>query len=246
MAGPITLFFIKFFQEEKHADQFIAGELYLNTLAYFKRIENEEDDGRIDSTEAIASWWQPDDILIKLNVPGIGGTKISRKDLAGPVSMSFDYHNYVHVFCLYAMHITGFKLLNDGKIDCSERDVDELRRQLRVDDRCFQFGKHAVVINAVPFITKLREILTSQGRKFKYKLVEYHDETVFHGTIPANEIPFRKQGRFSYQQEFRICVYPTVMVDSPITIRIGDISSICGKMESSKVNSLLVVNTGSV
>jgi hypothetical protein len=59
-------YFIKFFREEKHADQFMAGELYLNTLAHFKKVESESDDGRDDPTEAIAMWWQPDDISIKL------------------------------------------------------------------------------------------------------------------------------------------------------------------------------------
>jgi hypothetical protein len=238
MTAPITLFFIKFFTEEIHADQFMAGELYLNTLSYFKRTENEASDGRPDSTEGVAMWWQPDDFLMKLNMPGIGEADITNKDLAAPVSMSFDHHNYAHVFCLYAMHITGFTLLRDGKIDCSEAGPDELQRQLRVDERCFKFGKFAVVINAVPFINKLREALISQGRKFRCKLVEYYDETTFHGTIPTKEIPFRKQRRFSYQQEFRVCIYPTVITDSPIKIKIGDISTMCGKLEASRLNSI--------
>jgi len=240
--GPVTLFFIKFFREEQYADQFMAGELYLNTLAYFQGVENESSDGRIDSTEAVASWWQPDDISIRLNAPGIGDTEISKKDLSAPVSMSFDYHKYVNVLCLYAMHITGFDVLSDGKIDCSKSSIEELRRQLKVDERCFKFGKYAVVINAAPFMTKLKEALSSQNRRFKYKLVGYSDDTTFHGTIPTDEIPFRKQKRFSYQQEFRICVYPKVMINAPITIKIGDISSICGKMDSSQLNSFLAVN----
>lgn len=99
MTSPHIWYFIKFFTEETHADQFIAGNLYMNTLSYFKTLENEGDNGRPDSTEAVAHWWQPDDILVKLQLPGIGETKISKKDLAAPVSISFDYHNYVHIFC---------------------------------------------------------------------------------------------------------------------------------------------------
>jgi hypothetical protein len=228
------LFFIKFFTEEIYADQFVAGELYLNTLSFFKRIEKEGSDGRFDSTEAVATWWQPDDILIKLNAPGIGSAEISRKDLAAPVSTSIGAQDYVHVFCLYAVHMTGFELLENGKVKFFEKGADELRQQLRIDERCFKFGKFAVVISAVPFIKKLREALTSQGHKFKDKLVRYYDDTVFHGTIPTSEVPFRKQKRFSYQQEYRVCVYPTVMHDSPITIKIGNISSMCSKVVSSQ------------
>jgi hypothetical protein len=32
VSGPIIWYLIKFFTEEHHADQFMAGELYFNTL----------------------------------------------------------------------------------------------------------------------------------------------------------------------------------------------------------------------
>jgi hypothetical protein len=230
--------FIKFYDEERHADQFMAGELYLNTLSHFKKIERESGDGRTDSTEGVAMWWQPDDISIKLNIPGIGETEITKKDLAGPVATSFDYHNYLHIFCLYAVHTTGFKFVG-GKVECSAEDAEKLRQQLKIDERCLKFGKFAVVTPAVSFLNHLGEALKSQGHKVKGKLVKYYDETTFHGSIPREEIPFRKQKRFSYQQEFRLCVYPTVMVDSPITIKIGNISSISVKMASARLNSHL-------
>src|SRR5689334_10920673 len=103
MTAPMIWYLIKFFEEERYADQFMAGRLYLNTLAYFRKVESKDSDGRMDSTEAIAMWCQPDDFVMKLNVPGIGETEITKKDLAAPVSMSFDYHNYLHLFCLYAV-----------------------------------------------------------------------------------------------------------------------------------------------
>jgi len=86
MSCPNIWYFIKFFAEETHADQFIAGGMYMNTLSHFKQLESECDDGRPDATEAVSHWWQPNDILMKLSVPGIGETEISNKDLAGPVS----------------------------------------------------------------------------------------------------------------------------------------------------------------
>ncbi len=240
MTSPNIWYFIKFFTEETHADQFIAGDLYMNTLSHFKALENESDDGRPDSTEAIAHWWQPDDILIKLQMPGIGETEISSKDLAAPVSISFDYHNYMHIFCLYTVHTTGFRI-DGGKIACTENNAEELRRQLRIDERCQRFGKYAVVIRPDLFLVRVKETL--KGRKFAYRLVQYYDDATFHGTIPPREIPFRKQKRFSYQQEFRICVYPKIMHNSPITINIGNISSMTGKTLSSQLNSQLVLKT---
>ncbi len=243
MTSPHIWYFIKFFTEEIHADQFIAGNLYMNTMSYFKTLENESDSGRPDSTEAIAHWWQPDDILVKFQLPGFGETKISKKDLAAPVSISFDYHNYVHVFCLYAIHTNGFRI-NDGKIDCTENRVEELRQQLRIDERCQRFGKYAVIIRPDLFLAQVREVL--KGREFAYRLVQYYDETTFHGMIPPRDIPFRKQKRFTYQQEFRICVYPKIVHNSPITINIGNISNMTGKVLSSQLNSQLVLKTEAV
>jgi hypothetical protein len=62
----------------------MAGNLYLNTLAYFKELESKSY-GRDDSTEAVAMWWQPNDMSITLNMAGFGNIEITRKDLAGPV-----------------------------------------------------------------------------------------------------------------------------------------------------------------
>jgi len=155
--------------------------------------------------------------------------------------MSFAHHDYIHVFCLYTVHTTGFRIDGLGKIDLCGNSADELQRQLRIDDRCQRFGKYAVVIQPVAFLKQVREAL--KGRKFAYHLVQYYDDATFHGTIPPQEIPFRKQKRFSYQQEFRICVYPKIMHSSPITINIGIISNITGKMLSSQLNSQLVVKT---
>ncbi|WP_044558907.1 hypothetical protein [Azospirillum sp. B4] len=231
-------YFVKFFREESHADQFMAGSLYLNTLGYFKQVEAEDTDGRMDSTEAIAMWLQPQDLVMTFKVPGIGEIEISKADLAGPVSVSFDDHNHLHLFCLYAGHITGFEFV-DGKIECSPEDAEEIQRQLDIDERCLNFGRFAVVVPAFPFLNQAREALISQRYQGWGRLVEYYDETTFHGEIPLKDIPFRKQKRFEYQREFRICILPHIKKNDAITINIGDLSTIATKVESSNLKSLL-------
>ncbi len=76
-----------------------------------------------------------------------------------------------------------------------------------------------------------REVLRSQGRLFKDKFVTYYDST-FHGSIPDIESPFRKQMRFGYQREYRVCVYPVVKIDAPITIKDRRYIGILQKRES--------------
>jgi hypothetical protein len=236
----IYLWFIKFFEKEEYADQFMAGHLYLNTLTYFKELESKSGDGRDDSTEAIAMWWQPNDISIKLNLAGIGDIEITRDDLAGPASMSFDYHNSLNILSLYTMYVTGFEP-KDGKLSCKPEDVTELRQQLAIDRRCFELGKFAVVTQVGLFIKRLREALQTQTGKVDGRLVDYYDKDTFHGKIPFDDIPFRKQKRFSYQREYRLCVDSRGVSSGPIRLNIGDISTFSAKMESVKIPDAFTV-----
>jgi hypothetical protein len=236
--AAVYLWFIKFCENEEYADQFLAGDLYLNPLAYFRNIESTGDQGRNDSTEAIAMWWQPKDISMVLDFPGIGRTEITAKDLAAPVSMSFNYHDSLNILSLYTIYVSGFEY-KDDKFECEEEGAAELRRQLAIDPRCFSLGKFAVVTQAALFIKQLREAMRTQGYKVAGRLVEYYDDETFHGEVPVPEIPFRKQKRFSYQKEYRVCVNSGGAQAKPTRLKIGDISAFSAKMESSRIPTIL-------
>ena len=235
MSDRMDCYFVKFFQEEEHADQFIKGKLYLNRLSYFTKIED-ECDGRPDTNEAVAMWWQPYDVTMTLNIPGVGETVITSKDLAAPVSMSFEYHDHVHVFCLYTVSTVSPESL-DQQASLAEREA-ELQKQFRIDERCAKFGQFAVLVQVAPFLGQLkeaREALRRNGLRFGQAHVKYYDGETFHGEITHKEIPFWKQKKFSYQQEFRICVQTNTQGDDPLTIDIGDISHLCVKVDSSRL-----------
>jgi len=247
MTGRVIWYFVKVFTEEAHADQFIKGNLLLRRLSCFKNVESESDDGRSDTTEAVSMWWQPDDIVMDLSVPALGlHIKITKADLAGPVSFQSNDFDNSHVLCLYTIYTDKFisadgetKFVGiNGSTNLTETDVAELRKQLVIDDRYFEFGKFAVIVRAVPFLERLKAALRNNGQWFRGKLVEYYDDETFHGEIEPREIPFRKQKRFSYQREFRVCVQTNTEGEAPLSIEIGDISDICGKTESSQLNSV--------
>ncbi len=237
MRDYVTTHFIKFFSEERYADEFIRGRLYLNRLAYFKKLENELDDGRPDGHEAIAVWSQPKDLTIELNIPGIGRVTLTKADLAGPVSMALDYHDHLHVLCLYAFGTPG-RITDDGNIDIGGMHEAELRGHLSIDERCLKFGAFAVVMAVTPFLSQLRTALERSGLRCLARLVEYYDEETFHGEIAPTDIPFKKQKRFAYQKEYRLCVQSKTKGDDPLIIDIGDISGISAKIESSRLNDL--------
>jgi hypothetical protein len=232
--------FVKFFAEETYADQFIRGSLYLNRLSYFKKLESEDDDGRPDRHEAVAMWWQPDDFTMTFKPPGLEEITITKADLAAPVSMSFDYHGHLHVLCLHAMHTVSFDRL-DAELSLAENEA-ELQKQLRIDERCFKFGRFAVLVQASPFLAQLKEAFIRQKIASTGKLIHYYDDATFHGQIDPKDVPFWKQTRFSYQREFRIAVQTNTTGDDPLTIDIGDISHICAKIDPSRLNDQFKVH----
>ncbi len=106
----------------------------------------------------------------------------------------------------------------------------------RIDECCFKMGPFAVVVQAVPFVAQLKEALRRHGQKARAALVRYYDDETFHGSIDPQDIPFRKQKRFEYQQEFRICIETNTEGDDPLVLDIGDLSPIAAKIETSQLN----------
>ena len=232
MSRQVIPYLVKFFSERSHADQFVAGSLFFNRLSYFKKIEGR--DGRPDANEAVALWWQPNDISIQFSaVPELN---ITSKDLAGPVSMSYNYHDYLHIFCMYAISIPDY-VFGQPTFECNEDEAASIKKLLTFDERCFQFGEFAVVVHTGSFIERLKTAL--KGRyACKARAVEYYDERLFHGSFDRNDIPFRKQKRFEYQREFRFCIDTGTKDVTPFILNIGSIEDISRRVQSKQLNSL--------
>jgi hypothetical protein len=165
LADPTIWIFVRFFQKEEWADDFIKGRIYLNRLSYFKKIEAlYEDDERPDTNEAVAMWWQPHGLHMTVSNPVFGNVAITEKDLAAPTSISFERHDHFHVLCLHSIYTSGFPII-DGKFHLAEGQVDKLYKQIRIDPRCFRFGRFAIIISPRPFIERITRVLRRQGRK---------------------------------------------------------------------------------
>ena len=180
MSNSIYLYFVKFFSEENHADQFLAGKLYANRLSYFQKLEEKCDDGRSDRHEAVAAWLQPDATSITFS--GASYLNISPHDLAAPISVSFNFHGNWHVFCLYTIYVDGFEFV-DGEFDLSEEDKQKFEQQLRIDDRCVKLGGFAVMVRADRFIEQVKKAMHEAKRKIIGDLVKYYDPSTFHGNF---------------------------------------------------------------
>lgn len=233
------LFLVKFFKTEKreHAEQFVKGKLFMKRLSYFQKVERAS--GRADPYEATATWWQPNNLSIQFkNHPELN---IGPQDLGAPVSMSFDYHRDLHIFCMSAMRTGEFDFV-DGKFDCpTDDDSRRLKQQLEFSDECLKLGQIAVVVNAGEFMLRVKQALDSRGYKFNATLVEYYDPETFHGRFRFQEIPFRKRTEFSYQKEYRIVVDSNIKGEDALEIEIGDLRDISATMASANLNNEFAV-----
>jgi hypothetical protein len=97
------------------------------------------------------------------------------------------------------------------------------------------------MVSAEKFLPHLRESLERSDYWFKADMVEYYDETTFHGDFQLEDVPFRKQSIFAYQKEFRVCLQTPTAGDEPITLEIGDVSSFAIKLRSADINASIKV-----
>ena len=235
-------YFVKFCEKKEFADDFMKGSLYLNRLSYNKKMED-SDDGRSDKYEAVAAWLQPHDVNLKLTIDGLKlATEILPEDLAAPVYWSYNHHDHLHVLCLYAIYTNEFECI-DGQVNYSEEKAPELKRQLEVHQDNFKFGQHAVIVPATLFINRVKEAIKNLGYSGKMQLVDYYNPDLFHAEFPENVIPFKKQQRFIYQNEFRIVVNNKTIGDAPLRIEVGDLGDISAKINATNLNSLLKLDS---
>jgi hypothetical protein len=183
-------FFLKFFEEERHARAFLAGRLHLNTLAYFKGLEQLVDDGRADEHEAPIGWHQPGQIgSIEL-----AGVRIDPADLVGPLVVQDVDAEALNVFCLYA----GSSPVERVTVET----VDAVCEHLRVPECCVSMGRFAVLVaNPPAFVRRFRGAAKQAGLECECGPVTYFAPDTFSGNVarPA----FTKRQQFAWQREYR-------------------------------------------
>lgn len=192
---------IKFFSKPEWRNDFVNGNLYMNTVGYFHQIEK-ANKGQFDNYDGIERYihttsdmhWtlekKDDGKFWYVNKPGLPSTKNFLVN--GYVGRNLNAEN--KILCLYALWI-------DNKN----------KKFLKIDPRIINdFGEYAAVIIDTPeFIHQVYEKANFIKNKLKkppiLDFVEY---------IPEEKCPamvemgvYRKFfGPYSYQNEFRICL----------------------------------------
>jgi hypothetical protein len=187
----------KFGSEENIIDLLENGTMYLNSIQYFKTVEDAELRG--DKYEGITEI---------LNFPN-GEFEIPALNFKGQyisihLKNSFQEvtGNIYSLYCISSFHITnpiGFK----------------------IDGRVVNFGKYCLVINDLQiFLDRVKRALQQLGLKYTIDFVSYYDKSKKNGKVTL----FEKSNEFSYQNEFRIYV-PSNSTDAMI-LNIGSMADI--------------------
>ena len=230
----MTFFLVKFFNNPTYANDFVHGRIFANRLSWFKKAEDSDESARMDRDEGTTAWMQPGECRATLS-NGMDSMDIS-DDLAAPLQIQMNWLNHLNVFCVHAAH--------SGDLDLeslSNDNVDALRQELTIPDRCLSLGKYAVVVKNVPaFIDRMRDSAQAKGYGIRYGLVKYYDPATFHGNLHDVEAAFRKQNHYSFQREFRFIVDSGSLGEAPLVMDIGDISDITLQLESSELNGELL------
>jgi hypothetical protein len=199
-------FFLKFGRKE-HIEAFQKkGQIYMNSLSYFRQLPEENLIG--DKYEGIR--------YLKPLRDTIFTTQNLKKNLSFKSRGIFYAHPTDkiegNIFCLYGGHEA---LLEKNFID--KKNYGELN----VGDAFSETEYLALINNPREFIKRLEIYFTSAGLEFDYRPVQYIDFDNYEGNLNQ----FSKRKRYENQNEFRIFVRGDI--DRSLYFDIGDLSDIC-------------------
>jgi len=160
------------------AKDFLDGNLYMNTDAYFAAMDA-DDIARADKDEGADEILQIKEIAIanknKKWIP-IGGVK-------SPLIYRRGNKEGINILCMYSI---------------TNQD------DFHFDERNLNFGDTAIVIkDAKEFINRFKSAAKIAGRRLLHGPVEYIDKNKHHGQMG----PFKKFNNYSYQSEFRFVLF---------------------------------------
>mgnify|MGYP006382101747 FL=1 len=186
------IFFLKLGSEENILDLFENGTIYMNTIEYFRKVEDEELRG--DKYEGVSR--VINSLPGTFKIPGI-----EREFNYIKVHLRESYKEVLgNIYSLYAISSKGYSNPLDFEFD---------KRNLR-------FGTHGILIKNLPlFFSKIESELKRNNLKFNHGFVDYYDKEEVCREISLFEKPLE----FEYQKEFRFYVENDKI--EPIKIQIG-------------------------
>ena len=204
---------LRIFDNETYRDDFVSGEIRVNTLGAYRRLEQSEA-ARRDTMEGITATFPPSRIRIT-----VGGHEIQSKNLVAPVVFHPPGIDAWNVCSFVALHWQA-----DRPIE--EEDLPEVSARIRLANENRRFGEHvAVILDARHFLDEIVRRTALMGLEARYGLVQYYDESTVQGFVPATRVGFfKRRSVYADQKEFRIVVERDGPDEEVLWIDISDIA----------------------
>ncbi len=201
--------FIKIGAEEHIKDLYESGTIFINTIEYFKRIEDKElrGDKYEGASEIINS------LPGTFRIPGI-----DRDFKYEKVHIKKAYDEVIgNIYSLYCISSKGFPNPLDFKMD----------------GKNLRFGTHCLIIKDNKyFFEKIKSELKKNGYEFRHGFVDYYDKD----KVSKKLTLFDKPLEFEYQKEFRFYVHNQTL--EPIKIQIGSLKGKAEIFEAKNLTEL--------
>ncbi|AGL03669.1 hypothetical protein [Desulfoscipio gibsoniae] len=203
-SGPILIKFAPL----KLAKSFRSGTIYMNSLDYFRGLE---DDNKVrgDLLEGTHSLIAKDDFSQVLPQFGMDFPEAIKKKIIGGIHLLDEELKYYKVFCMYQLNC-----------DFKSRYIEP------IDTRVNNFGDTFVLIfNLKEFRRRIVAELekgTYNALGFAGQGVEYYQ----YDTSTQKLGPLKKLDLYKWQNEYRLIAEPLEHTLDPLILNIGDISDI--------------------
>lgn len=206
----IIKMFLKIGKEEHIRDLYENGTIYINTIEYFRKIEDGElrGDGYEGASRIINS------LPGTFRIP-----KIDKDFNYQKIHIKESYDTILgNIYSLYCISSKGF----------------ENPFEFRVDNKNLRFGTHCLMIKDNQyFFDKIKSELKNNGYNFRHGFVDYYDKN----KISNKKLTlFDKPNEFEYQKEFRFYVYNEEVI--PIKIQIGSLEGVAEIIEAKNLTEL--------
>lgn len=211
----------KFKKDKTHLNSLQNGEVYMNRIGTYKKIE--EDEGkkgvgdRYDGHTVISN-------LHNITLTNIETGETIQMESAKALTYSFDDILAMPVFCSFAIDSSMLEIIGENEDNYFVELVFEPQELEKIIK---DFGENVLIIKYGHFSKLLTKTITEKGYALIGKRVKYADYSVNQSErIKDDEITniaFWKSDEFSHQNEHRF-VIPMLDIETPLTINIGDLS----------------------
>jgi len=209
-------YLIKFGQREHLEMLQNQGQIYMNTLNWFRRYEENKQIGdRYDSYDEIqqVKW-------MKLSFPNGKSMEFSangeKNRLTGAQNYISEQRDSFNLYCMYAI-------------------TNQINDEYFIDEKNAEFGDSFLVIKNVPdFVNRIETELRNQKMKFRHDLVSYYNKNSFTGELGF----FKKSMEFAHQNEYRFVAQ--TLREEPYILNIGSICDYTHIFSIEKLKTLKV------